>query len=52
MEGKRIEVLETNKYVQKYEGNLFSKNHINYETLLDKDTRQEHARQMERIRVF
>ena len=50
MEGKKVEVLETNKYVQKHKGEIFKKTYINYDTLLDKKTRQEHERQLERIR--
>ena len=49
MESNKVEILEPNKYVPKYEGDLFRKNSINYANLIDKDTRKEHARQMERI---
>ncbi len=51
MESNKVETLEPNKYVLKYERDLFRKNKINYANLLDKDTREEHARQMERIRM-
>jgi len=50
MESNKVEILEPNKYVLKYEWDLFRKNSINYANLLDKDTREEHARQMKRIR--
>ncbi len=48
MESNKVEILEPNKYVLKYEWDLFRKN-INYANLIDKDTREEHARQMKRI---
>ncbi len=51
MESNKVKILEPNKYVLKYERDLFRKNKINYANLLDKDTREEHARQMERIRM-
>ncbi len=51
MESNKVEILEPNKYVLKYERDLFRKNRINYANLIDKATRKEHARQMERIRV-
>ena len=50
MESNKVEILEPNKYVLKYEWDLFRKNSINYANLIDKDTREEHARQMKRIR--
>ena len=50
MESNKVEILEPNKSVLKYEGDLLRKNSINYSNLIDTVTREEHATQMERIR--
>ncbi len=45
----KIEVLEPNKFVLKYKGNIFRRNSIDYRSMLDKETLREHERQMRRL---
>ena len=49
MQSNQIEVLETNRYVTLYKGDIFRTSVTRYEDLLDEKTRKEHLRQLERL---
>ena len=51
MKNKKIEVLETNEFVRKHEGDIVRKNitFLEYWSMVDEETREEHERQMNRL---
>ncbi|MFQ5636434.1 MAG: hypothetical protein ACE5IR_00385 [bacterium] len=49
MKYEKIEVIEANQFVKKYERDIFRSHSIDYKTFLDKDTLKEHERQMTRL---
>lgn len=49
IKSQKIEVLESNQLVEKYRGDIFRRNVVNYISMLEKKTAEEHRRQMQRI---
>lgn len=49
MKNKNVEVIEANLFVKKYQGDIFQKRFVDYRGILDRQTLEEHERQISRL---